>query len=467
MTLFQTKNKEATFYDVLDIDEAVKPSDSDIKAAYYKKIRQYPPEKFPEDAKKINAAYEALATETKRKMYFLQLRQNAAYAKHGKDIEKWITKIAEYTKEENWTKVLTYSNKVIKVHPENELARLAAYSCYKQKDDYKKAIEQLTYLEDVAVEDLNRKAAIGFSFLHYYDQSRKKKFLTEAERYFQSVVVQNPKNLDAWGGLAEIETRRGNFSNVLIYLENAICSRDTMDDSVLHVIIKKLLVYIKTQNIDKLKLEFERARTMLTGEEVGEKLVNELVDNGIEAAEINDIVTAEILLEMAISLTDSKDTHQIYKNIQRTRIRKEQLQLLQEDSSIVKPLKELVLLLLVSDALSKMQRELSFSTCIDAIFAMINSGQGAQVRSSINRLSIVYPVLFEIESYIYQDIAKYMGFRILPSTFTIPQIVNFREKWSCGHKRFPWQQECGECQKGNVEVLRRSKARKKKKKNKR
>ena len=45
--------------------------DTLIRGAYLKKIKQYPPEKFPEEYKVIRKAYELVETNQKRIEYFL------------------------------------------------------------------------------------------------------------------------------------------------------------------------------------------------------------------------------------------------------------------------------------------------------------------------------------------------------------------------------------------------------------
>lgn len=56
-------------YEVLQI----LPSSDDlqIKESYVRKVKEYPPERFPEEFKKIREAYEAISTPAKRVAYKL------------------------------------------------------------------------------------------------------------------------------------------------------------------------------------------------------------------------------------------------------------------------------------------------------------------------------------------------------------------------------------------------------------
>lgn len=53
-----------TPFEILNIPERC--TDEEVKAAYLERIRQYPPERFPEQFKKINAAFEQVKTERNR-----------------------------------------------------------------------------------------------------------------------------------------------------------------------------------------------------------------------------------------------------------------------------------------------------------------------------------------------------------------------------------------------------------------
>ena len=58
-----------TPFEILDITESA--SDSEIKSAYLKKVRQFNPEQFPEKFKEIKEAYNAVSTPKKRLEYRL------------------------------------------------------------------------------------------------------------------------------------------------------------------------------------------------------------------------------------------------------------------------------------------------------------------------------------------------------------------------------------------------------------
>ncbi len=53
------------------LDTTPRADDAEIRAAYLRRLKSYPPEKFPEAYKTIRKAYELVETEQKRIEYFL------------------------------------------------------------------------------------------------------------------------------------------------------------------------------------------------------------------------------------------------------------------------------------------------------------------------------------------------------------------------------------------------------------
>jgi tetratricopeptide (TPR) repeat protein len=68
MVFMETVSKsEKDYYEVLGIEKNADPQE--IKRAYFSLVRQFPPERFPEEFKALRAAYDTLADEKKRAEY--------------------------------------------------------------------------------------------------------------------------------------------------------------------------------------------------------------------------------------------------------------------------------------------------------------------------------------------------------------------------------------------------------------
>ena len=66
-------------FDILGVDS--KASDETVRKAYLQKIREYPPERFPETFKEVRKAFDAIATQKLRLAYrlFSQDTPNIAF----------------------------------------------------------------------------------------------------------------------------------------------------------------------------------------------------------------------------------------------------------------------------------------------------------------------------------------------------------------------------------------------------
>jgi curved DNA-binding protein CbpA len=68
MVLGEMMGKPARdYYEVLNVERTASPQE--IKRAYFGKVRQYPPERFPEEFKELRAAYDTLSDKEKRDEY--------------------------------------------------------------------------------------------------------------------------------------------------------------------------------------------------------------------------------------------------------------------------------------------------------------------------------------------------------------------------------------------------------------
>lgn len=71
-----------SLYNVLEIEENASPDE--IKKAYFLAVRKFPPERFPEEFKKIREAYDTLSDRGSRREYDDMLHTDTRYEKHFK-----------------------------------------------------------------------------------------------------------------------------------------------------------------------------------------------------------------------------------------------------------------------------------------------------------------------------------------------------------------------------------------------
>jgi tetratricopeptide (TPR) repeat protein len=151
-----------------------------IKRAYYTLVKQYPPERFPEEYKKLRAAYTALGDERKRAEYDQRqsLPENAAFlleqaeqldqlGQHRQaadtyelamrlypDLEQVLTALARFfERQEKWGKAIGLWEKLCARQPENADYAYALALNYDHRSWRKKAIAQ--YRRTLELDDGN------------------------------------------------------------------------------------------------------------------------------------------------------------------------------------------------------------------------------------------------------------------------------------------------------------------------
>ncbi len=105
-------------YRILGIDPSKNNNnDSDVRHAYLKNLKKFPPEKFPEEYKIIRKAYEMVETEQKRINYFLFGGDNEF---SFEDYAAIRYKVDTTIPSEKWGKLCTiYQKKILKTKSEN------------------------------------------------------------------------------------------------------------------------------------------------------------------------------------------------------------------------------------------------------------------------------------------------------------------------------------------------------------
>lgn len=132
------------YYEVLGVNS--NSSSQDIKRAFFKLVRQYSPEKYPEEYENIRKAYEVLIDEKSRAEYDAQF-------KYGEIIEQHIINADEYMEKEDYKSAIREYKKILSIEPTLEFAknRLGLALMYDGQLD--EALKQFIELNDLNSEN--------------------------------------------------------------------------------------------------------------------------------------------------------------------------------------------------------------------------------------------------------------------------------------------------------------------------
>jgi curved DNA-binding protein CbpA len=126
------------YYEILGLTAAA--TTPEIKRAYFATVRKYPPERFPEEFKRVKEAYDTLADPESRLLY--------DQGDRNPEVRKYLDKAKQAYDQEDYETALTYLEKVLQIAPQNSRARNLTGFCYIDLELFDKAIalyKKLTY----------------------------------------------------------------------------------------------------------------------------------------------------------------------------------------------------------------------------------------------------------------------------------------------------------------------------------
>lgn len=228
------------YYKTLGIEEGA--DKKEIKKAYFKAIRQYPPDKEPEQFKKIREAYEYLMKDENRErleklagiepvfqkayLQILDYEERKEYGLaiqcclevlHISDVEEIQYLLAGlYEKNHNSGKEVKEFESLIRKYPENLKYREGLGRAYVHREWRKKALEVFDQLYAKRYQSLSYYFAYGSTLMEQCHYTEGRKILLEAVRYFSALEQQETRLVemnDIWYALmkAGIDFRQRNL----------------------------------------------------------------------------------------------------------------------------------------------------------------------------------------------------------------------------------------------------------------
>lgn len=249
--------EENSYYDVLGVDENV--SDSEIKKAYAKKIREYPPEKDPTNFQKIRQAYETLIDPRTRQQYTETLKFN----NYVNDLAR---RAAQAMDNGDYQNASMYLNQALEKAPSLDYLRNMLGICYLNINQYDRAKKEFLRL----VQDYPRNALylsnLGYTLYLLKDY-------INAERYLQKSIELNPVDLYSPLTLANLYIDQKNYSKASDLLERCVLADGKLDFQDILFLLKLLDVYILKGDKTALQRVFERIKTIVPEDDGVKKYV--------------------------------------------------------------------------------------------------------------------------------------------------------------------------------------------------
>jgi len=245
------------YYKLLDIK--MEADKKEIKKAYKKKLRKYPPEKAPEKFKKIRNAYETLNDEKSRKEY-------DAIIKYEDEIEDYMDKGINNYQNQNYKKAEKLFKKVIVIESTLSYARNFLGLVYLEQNKLDKAIEQFKKVVDESPENPSYLFNLGTAYMN------KEKY-NKAEYYLKKAYENDKVDPSIVLALADTYFNQKKDNKVFEILREAINHDGKVDFEDFMYFFKMVEIHISLGNIDKAEKVLEEIEDIIPNDKEAREYV--------------------------------------------------------------------------------------------------------------------------------------------------------------------------------------------------
>lgn len=376
-------------YEILNISKDA--DEKGIKKAYTKMLRKYPPEKNPEEFKKVREAYETLINRDTRVEY-------DAFSEFGEIIQQHSEKANEAMEKEDYKVAIKEYKKILIIEPSLAVIknRLGLALLYDGQIDLaqKQFIELVNKYPDNAIYTGNLA----------YVYKVKRDFI-KSEQYYIKAHEIDSINDQIIIDLVELYIAFEKYKKAIILLEGCLGKNksDNFQDFIYY--FKMIRVYIFENNIDKIEQVINKIESMATDDESREyiawecgKLAYNLLD-----AEIYSL--AEKISKRAIEIHNSESIEKLYQQCKDYNEDYSMYDKLAEDDRITAPLKGPIYYYLYGHKYedeSEYEEDLNKNT--NAIQSYLTYEYSSKIVDDINILRREYNKLYKYKQELYDNI---------------------------------------------------------------
>ncbi|WP_298836681.1 tetratricopeptide repeat protein [Clostridium sp.] len=214
------------YYDILEVTS--KDSKEDIKRAYFKLVRKYPPDRFEAEFMRIREAYETLSNEETRKQY-------DSINNLGSIMKEEYSLARTYLEEGDLNKAIKILEKMAKADSNMLIVKALLGEAYLKNNNSGKALK--VYEELTSVEPKNA-AFAGYLANAYLNRGWQKKAIIAYDR----AIGLDSDNISLWLGLSGAHVINNEYHDARNVLEKALGIVKDIDTST--------TIYIKLIMID-------------------------------------------------------------------------------------------------------------------------------------------------------------------------------------------------------------------------
>jgi curved DNA-binding protein CbpA len=305
----------ADHYATLGVDRSAR--EEEIRRAYYRLVREHPPEKDPEGFKLIRTAYDTLSNPTARADY-------DAMFQYGDEISRLFAEAVQCEKEEQWGRAIPLLKRILVLNPSAYAARNQLGLMYLYLDQYDEAISIFTALTE-KVDD----ASVYWANLgHGYSLKAKSnsansyvrnELYEKARTYFNRAISLEEINSQLYIDISNTYLAQENYDLALKWAEKGIGADGGVDFRDFDAFMQICIIHLIRRDLWQVEQTANRIQALVTNDDEKLHVAVRFAMIGQTAGEHGDFEYARALLRIAVNFYAHEEIVKLYNFYSRYR----------------------------------------------------------------------------------------------------------------------------------------------------
>ncbi|MBU3072510.1 tetratricopeptide repeat protein [Clostridium estertheticum] len=289
------------YYEILELTTLA--SNEDIKRAYFKSVRKYPPDRFEVEFMNIRKAYEILSNEKTRKQY-------DSINNLDSDVKENYSLARTYMEGEELNKAIKILQKMQKEDSKSLIVKVLLAEVYLKNSNSGKA---LTVYEELTLEEPENSAFAGYLANAYLNRGWHKKAILA----YNKAIELDSDNISLWLGLSEAYVESNEYFNARNVLEKALeVVTDIKDNTTIY--LELITIDMNFEMFSSIHKPIDKlAELAINNDEIKENITSTLSELASYLMQMEKMEDAKKIIEKAAKiLPEDEDVLRIKNEIE-------------------------------------------------------------------------------------------------------------------------------------------------------
>lgn len=380
-------------YDVLDVSEDA--SKDDIKEAFFKLVREHPPEQDPDAYQRLREAYDVLSDPVSRREY-------DTMAEYGEEIESLQEEAEALLNQEhpNTQTAIKKLKRATVLGPEISLLRNMLGNAYLMDEQPKKALKQFDEAVDLNPENESHHLNRGYA-LRELGQVR------EAEKAFRTVWEEDKGNYAAARGVAGALADRERFRKAHEVLDEAIWADDTLDFEDFFCYYDKIHLYAAKGETKALERALDTVTNMAETPDDRRYAAFMLAQTSEDLYSVNQFGLSHRFSEAARELDDdnSMELDEAVEHVEEMRELEEALDTIMESNRYHEAVQQMMAIFYdqVTGAMTEQEADRALDQMVEGMDNLMQADpDNTEIKKSLRRIRSRHPEAFELNEEFFE-----------------------------------------------------------------